>query len=293
MKQYDFPPYRPPNEADSCLIRFTRGCPWNKCQFCMMYKRVKFEIRGVDEILEDIQNAPSIFGRDIKSVFIGDSDSLLMKTDTLVTLLKKIREVFPNLDRVTSYARIKTLKAKGQDNLKKLFDAGLTRVHIGLESGSDKVLELINKGSKAKHFIQTAPMIHKSGLQFSLYVLLAVGGKEYSHIHSSETAEVINQSNPDFVRFRTIIPIPGSGIDKMFTSGELTYLSDKDIIAEQLNIIRNIQAKTYIANDHISNLVSIEGEIPQKKDYFLNILQKAYDSFGDKSRDKEKLLRYL
>ena len=290
---YDFPPYRPPSEAYSCLIRFTRGCPWNKCEFCKMYKKIKFEIRPINEILSDIYEAPEIFGKSIKTVFIGDSDSLLMKTDDLVLLIGKIREVFPELIRITSYARIRTLKAKKLENLKKLHEAGLTRVHIGLESGSDNVLKLINKGPRAKHFIETAPIIRESGIEFCFYVLLGIGGAEYTKEHALETAKVINEAKPDFVRFRTIIPLPGSGIKSKFSSGELTYLSDAEIVREQYNIIKNLNVNTYIANDHVSNLVSIEGFLLENKENFLNVLEEAMKFYSGSKRNYEELINYL
>ncbi len=291
--EYDFPPYRPPSEAYSCLIRFTRGCPWNKCKFCMMYKKIKFEIRPVDEILRDIHNAPLIFGKDIQTVFIGDSDSLLMKVDDLELLLNEIRNVFPDLKRITSYARIRTLKAKGYERLLRLRKAGLTRVHIGLESGSDKVLKLINKGPKAKHFIETAPLIRDAGIEFCFYVLLGIGGREYTYEHAIETARVINEAKPDFVRFRTVIPLPGSGIQKMIDEGKFTYLTDAEIILEQYRIIENITVDTYIANDHISNLVSIEGRLSENKEYFLNVLKEALSYYGYNVRNYKQIMRYL
>jgi len=291
--EYDFPPYRPPSEAYSCLIRFTRGCPWNKCKFCMMYKKLKFEIRPVDEILRDIHNAPLIFGKDTKTVFIGDSDSLLMKVDNLELLFNEIRNVFTELQRITSYARIRTLKAKGYERLLRLRKAGLTRVHIGLESGSDRVLKLINKGPKAKHFIETAPMIRDAGIEFCFYVLLGIGGREFTEEHALETAKVINEAKPDFVRFRTIIPIPGSELQKMIDEGMFTYLTDAEIILEQYRIIENIEVETYIANDHISNLVAIEGKLPENKEYFLNILKDALNYYGNNVRDYKKIMRYL
>jgi radical SAM superfamily enzyme YgiQ (UPF0313 family) len=293
MTNYDFPPYRPPSEAYSCLIRFTHGCPWNKCEFCRMYKTTKFKIRDLNNILSDIEAAPEIFGKDIETVFIGDSDSLLMKTEHLELLLNKIRDVFPNLRRITSYARIKTLKAKKEENLKKLNKAGLTRVHIGLESGSEKVLEIIKKGSKPKHFIETSPMIRNSNIEFCFYVLLGIGGREYTKEHAIETAKVINASKPDFVRFRTIIPIPKSGIKKMFDSGELTYLTEREIIEEQYNIIKNLEVDTYIANDHISNLVTIEGKLMDNKERFLDTLKEAMEFYSDKKRNYEELIQYL
>ena len=141
---YDFPSYRPPNEAASALIRASRGCPWNKCLFCTMYKGFKFKPRPVMDVKRDIDKAVKIY-RGAKSVFIADSDSLTMKN--IEEIIKHIKLRFPDSDRITSYARAKTLMKLGSERLKKIKDAGLTRVHVGLESGDKKTLEFMQKGA--------------------------------------------------------------------------------------------------------------------------------------------------
>src|SRR4030042_7197921 len=134
-RDYDFPPYRPPSEAESLLLRVTRGCPWNRCTFCSMYKHSKFEIRALKEILEDIELAKELYGERVRTVFIGDSNSLVVKTETLLEILKALYNSFPRIERVTSYARAKTLVKKPLKELEQLFKTGLTRLHVGLETG--------------------------------------------------------------------------------------------------------------------------------------------------------------
>src|SRR5512139_1430405 len=106
-EQYDFPPFRPPSEANSLLLRVTRGCPWNRCSFCSMYKTMKFEIRDVEEVLSDIESAKELYGDRVRTVFIGDSNSLVVKTEKLVQVLNFLLSSFPHVERVTSYARAK------------------------------------------------------------------------------------------------------------------------------------------------------------------------------------------
>src|SRR4030043_2191770 len=142
---YDFPPYRPPSEAYSLLLRVTRGCPWNKCLFCSMYKDIPFERRPIGEIKEDIEQAARLYGEAARSAFIGDSNSLVVKTEFLCEVLRFLYASFPHLDRVTSYARAKTIAKKDLDELKQLRKAGLVRLHVGLETGDAETLRVINK----------------------------------------------------------------------------------------------------------------------------------------------------
>jgi len=108
-KSYDYPPFRPPSEAESLLSRVTRGCPWNQCAFCPMYKDIRFEIRTVQEVKGDIDTAKAFVDRAVNKVFIGDSDNLVVKTKTMCEILEYLYDVFPSIDRVTSYARAQTV----------------------------------------------------------------------------------------------------------------------------------------------------------------------------------------
>ena len=171
---YDFPPYRPPNEANSALIRVTRGCPWNKCLFCTMYKTIQFKPRTVENIKKDIDRAVHIY-KGAETLFIADSDSLVMKN--IEEIIQYIKFRFPGIKRITSYARAKTLMNLGAEQLKKIREAGLTRVHVGLESGDKKTLEFMKKGVTPEQIIKGGKEAKKAGLELSFYILIGAGGK--------------------------------------------------------------------------------------------------------------------
>src|SRR5512147_783414 len=153
-RNYDFPPFRPPSEANSLLLRVTRGCPWNKCTFCSMYKSTKFEIRDLEEVLSDIELAKDLYGDGVRTVFIGDSNSLAIKAEVLVQVLHSLYSAFPHIERVTSYGRAKTLVKKPIEDLEKICQAGLTRLHVGLETGDRELLEAIQKGATPEEMVE-------------------------------------------------------------------------------------------------------------------------------------------
>jgi radical SAM superfamily enzyme YgiQ (UPF0313 family) len=129
---YDFPPFRPPSEANSLLLRVTRGCPWNQCAFCSMYKNIRFEKRSVQEVRRDIDTARDYTGGHVETVFIGDSDSLVINSKEMCDVIGHLHRTFPSLSRVTSYARALTLKRKSLQSLQDVRSAGLTRLHMVL-----------------------------------------------------------------------------------------------------------------------------------------------------------------
>ena len=93
----------------------------------------------MDEILEDLREAAFSYGKNVNRIFLADGDALIRKTDDLVIILDEINKLFPNKERVTSYASPASLLLKSVDELKLLKEKGLEMVYLGLESGSDEV----------------------------------------------------------------------------------------------------------------------------------------------------------
>ncbi len=239
-------PIRPPSEAYSLLLRLTRNCPWNRCEFCHTYKNETFSVRTVDEVKEEIDRAREIaseivalswkqgLGGEItaplanlilqhpgdfpeghrslilwlysggKTVFLQDADSLTLRTGPLLEILGYLKETFPSVERITTYARAKTIFRKTVDELRALHEVGLSRIHIGLESGCDQVLELVQKGVTAEEHVDAGRKVKASGLSLSEYVILGLWGRALSRGHAIETARVLNQIDPDFIRVRTL-----------------------------------------------------------------------------------------
>ncbi len=196
--RYEGVVYRPPSEAQSLIIQATIGCPHNKCKFCKMYRGVNFRIRSVEDIKEDLLMAKDHYGEWIKSVFFADGNTILMKTEELIEILNYTRELFPKLERITMYGSAQYVVLKTQEELNRIKEAGLSRIHTGMESGDDDVLSLINKGTDSKKLIQAGKMIKKAGIELSEYIIVGVGGKKFTKQHALNSAKVLNEINPGF-----------------------------------------------------------------------------------------------
>ncbi|MBS7251008.1 MAG: radical SAM protein [Candidatus Freyarchaeota archaeon] len=269
---FEFPPYRPPSEAYSMLIRVTRNCPWNRCAFCNMYKGQKFSRRSIEEVKNDISMAAEVYG-ERPTMFWGDSNSIILKTQELEEILDHTYKVYPNLERITSYARAKTiLHTKTVAELRRLNEAGLTRLHVGLETGDDWLLKFINKGATAEEMIKAGRMVVESGIHLSEYVILGLGGVERSEIHARETAKVLNQINPAFIRVRTLVPIPSTPLHEAFEKGVLHLCSPLDILKETRILIDELEVNSEFLSDHVSNYLPIHGKLPEDKDDMLEFL---------------------
>ena len=292
---YDFPPYRPPSEAYSLLLRVTRGCPWNKCIFCSMYKEIPFERRPLEEIKEDIEGAAELYGASTRTAFIGDSNSLVVKTADLCEVLRSLYAAFPKMERVTSYARARTIAKKDLAELKQIRQAGLTRLHVGLETGDGETLHVIKKGATPEEMIEAGIKAKAAGFELSLYILLGIGGMQRWREHADGTAEVLNKIDPHFIRVRNLIPQPGSPLFAMRGEGEFTVAPPDRILEEERRIIENLDVTSEFLSDHISNYLPLNGQMPQDKIKLIRSLDRELEqlrkdpSLLDDYRHKEFL----
>lgn len=324
---FELGPIRPPSEAYSILIRVTRNCPWNKCAFCHTYKEQPFSRRPIVDVIKDIDSIYTIAQRilqhsanspitpallnaakadDItplnyyeqvafwlhhgfKSVFLQDANSLILSTKDLCTILTHITSRFPTVERITSYARASTISKKSFDELKEIRNAGLSRLHIGMESGSDFVLELVKKGTTQAQLIDAGQKAVAAGFDVSYYYMPGLGGKDYWMDNAQQSAYVINQVNPTFVRIRSTVPLAGTPLYTMMESGQWVPLTEIEKVTEIRLFIEQCNANsTILASDHMMNLLEdVEGTFPHDKEKMLSLI----DTFlSMKQEDQEKFI---
>ena len=261
------------------MIRATRNCPWNKCEFCPTYKGARFERRSVDDVLGDIDKAAAFHGDVFQTAFIQDANSLVMKTDDLVQVISRLKARFPSVRRVTSYARARTVARKSLEDLKRLHKAGLTRLHIGLESGYDPLLKYMDKGVTSELVVEGGKKVVDSGISLCLYVVLGLGGRlrlegeETWRNHALHTARVLNEVDPGYIRVRTLTIRQGMPLYDKVVSGKFEESSDAEKVREERLLIENLEVTSYFASDHSTNIVmDVRGQLPEDKQAMLSII---------------------
>jgi radical SAM superfamily enzyme YgiQ (UPF0313 family) len=301
-------PIRPPSEAGSLLIRITRNCPWNKCTFCPVYKGTKFSLRPVEHVLKDIDQvhyyvevvrhaqgdrgriprseyrrlfkegdattrqvlhaAENFVANGMKSIFLQDGNSLIIKPDDLVRILEHLKKAFPNVDRVTSYARSHTIARISDKNLRRIADAGLNRIHIGMESGADDVLKKVKKGSDKATQIIAGQKVKRARMELSEYFMPGLGGRKLSRENAQETADALNQINPDFIRLRTLALPDGTPLAEQYKAGNFYKMGDVETSQELLLFLESLKGITStVKSDHVLNLFSeVEGTLPDDRE---------------------------
>lgn len=274
--RYEGTVYRPPSEANSLLIQATIGCPHNKCSFCSMYKRSKFRIRSVEDIKEDLLAAHDYYGPYIESLFFPDGNTIIMKTDQLVEIFNYAKELFPTLKRITVYGSARFVNKKKLEDLQRLKEAGLSRIHTGMESGDDITLARIQKGTTAAEIIEAGLKLKKVGIDTSEYYLVGIGGKERWREHALESARVLSEFSPDFIRLRTFVPVRHTPLYEEYQQGTFQLLSPHEALREIGLLIANLHCEgSMVLSDHVSNYWNIEGRIPDDKEHMLAEIERA------------------
>lgn len=275
--RYEGKVYRPPSEARSVIIQATIGCSHNKCTFCSMYKEDQFRIRKTEEIIEDINSARMNY-ENIDRVFLADGDALMIKTKELVQILNRIKNNLPECERIGIYASPKSIMTKSVDELKILKAAGLSIAYLGLESGSDEILEDINKGATSEEIIREANKLRDAGILLSVTLISGLGGKEKSIQHAIESAKAINQIHPDYLGLLTLMIEPGTKFYDDVNSGKFQLLSPGEVALETLTLLENLDVEGCIfRSNHASNYISLKGTLNQDKDEMINQLKQAID----------------
>jgi len=287
---------RPPSEAASLLIRVTRNCPWNQCLFCPAYKGVKFSKRPVEEVKRDIDSmADELRGvSGVRTAFLQDADSLILPVDDLVAILDYLMEKFPKTERVTTYARARTLSRKSIDDFKRLKQAGLTRIHTGMESGSRRVLQMIKKGMTPEEVVTGGRHVMEAGIELSEYIMPGVAGRSLSEEHAVETARLLNLVRPHFIRVRTFAMPPRSPMQKMAREGVFAPLTDDEIVAEIRLLMNHLDSmhSYFSCNDFSLNLLmQVDGFLDEKKEAMLKELD-VFLSMTKRQRQVYTLLHY-
>ena len=268
--------YRPPSEAYSLIVQVTVGCTHNKCTFCSMYKDKKFHIRKLEEVLEDLAWARKSYPR-VDRIFLCDGDALCLSNSRLLSILEYIRENFPECERVTVYGRANDALKKTDEELRELYEAGITMVYIGAESGSEKVLEDINKGETRQQIIDGVKKVEASGMKASVTFISGLAGRAGWREHAIETGKMISEMSPSYVALLTLLVDPSVPMAKDIESGKMELLTAEEVMAETLLMLKNTEVtkKCIFRSNHASNYLSLKGDLPDDKEKMMDQIRAA------------------
>ena len=273
--------YRPPSEAYSLLVQVTIGCSHNKCTFCNMYKAKQFKVRKPEEVLEDLAWARQHYSR-VQRIFLCDGDALCLANHKLIRILDYIKENFPECERVTTYGRATAAIAKTDEELRELKEHGLSMVYIGAESGSQKILEMVNKGETREELIEGTKKLEAAGIQTSVTFISGLAGPELWEEHAVETGKMITEMNASYVSLLTLMLQPPAPMLDDYQAGKFKLLTPEEVLAETCLMLKhaNPTKSCVFRSNHASNYVSLRGNIPEDNEKMIAALKRCMEDRG-------------
>lgn len=271
--KYDMPLFRPPSEAFSLILQVTLGCSHNACTFCGMYKTKKFRVKDWPEIDLDIRDAAAFSGG-VERIFLADGNALVMETEKMEVLLKKLYRSFPDLKRVSSYAGPGDLLGKPTEELKRIRDSGLKLLYLGVESGSAGILKEVNKGVSPDEMVEAGRRAKDAGFELAVTVVTGLGGKSKSRENAVETAAVLNRLQPDYIGALTLTPTPDTVLYKKIEKGAFQLLDPLENLQELKWLVEKLDmsGNCLFRCNHASNYLPLRGTLPQDREKLTGLL---------------------
>jgi radical SAM superfamily enzyme YgiQ (UPF0313 family) len=267
---------RPPSEAHSYILQVTYGCSHNKCTFCPTYLDKPFKVRPLDQVFDDITMTSQVYVN-TRRVFLADGNALVLGFEHLCTIIDALHDAFPHLERIGIYANAHDILNKTDQELKKLYDKNLTIVYLGLESGSNEVLERVKKGATAQEIIDAVQKAQLAGIKASVIALLGLGGNDIWEEHSIATGKAISAMNPRYFSLLTLMVVPGTPLYEDMKKGIFTLPEPLDMLKELEMIIKHTSVThgCIFRSNHASNYLPLAGTLPKDKEKLVHTIGQA------------------
>jgi len=267
---------RPPSEAGSYILQITYGCSHNECIFCCTYLDKPFEVRPVDEVMEDIKMAGS-YMPDTRRVFLADGNALVLSNKRLIPILDALLETFPNLERIGIYGNAHDVLRKSEEELQELLKRKLSIIYLGMESGNDEVLKRAKKGVTAQEMVDGVRKAESAGFQVSVIAILGLGGVEMWHEHAVDTGRVVGAMDPSYFSLLTLMVVQGTELYRMVAAGEFVVPEPLEMLREVRVTIEHIEGVSHCVfrTNHASNYLPLAGTLPEDKERLLQIIDGA------------------
>ncbi|WP_075590109.1 radical SAM protein [Labilibacter marinus] len=287
---YDEPVFRPPAEAASVILQATIGCAWNNCAFCEMYKSKKFKTRSLQDLKEEIKVLSLIY-KGTKKVFLADGNAMVLSASKLLPILAEINNNFGKIQRISSYALPKDILSKSVVELKELRNLGLKLLYIGIESGDNELLKLLNKGETFQSTKEGILRAHEAGIDTSVMILNGLGGVEGSKQHAMRSAQLVNALNPKFLSTLNLSFPYGLEHFKKRYNATFTPLSVLEILEEMKLFISELSVTgTIYRSDHVSNQLILKGNLPRDKKRILLQIEEAINAMPSNIYPNEPMM---
>lgn len=296
--KYDEQIYRPPKEHRSLLLQVTNGCTHNKCKFCGMYRYTNFGMESLEQIESDVIEASNHpFYRNSKRVFLLNGNPFVLNADRLIAIADIIHKHIPSVEVISMYASIKDIESKSEEDLRRIKEAGISDLYIGVESGNEEALRFINKGNTVEEAITQMKRLDKYGYYYYSMVLTGLMGKgeEKARLNGELTGKMLSQVNSRGIFPMSVTLVKGTELWQMYVDGEYEPATEYDRLLELKHLILNLcpESTALLSSAHNSNTMFIKGIAPSDNEKMIEEIEKALSEYSKEEIegwiDREKI----
>ena len=285
--------WRPPYEAASLLLEVTAGCTHHQCKFCTLYADLPFPFRmsPLEDIVADLEEAKEAYRRfphhNVSRVFLTGANPFVLKFDRLMEIANLIRNYFPKVKTIGSFARVTDITLKSDEELAALHKAGYDGLTIGMETADDEALRFMNKGYLASDIVEQCKRLDQAGICYSFFYLTGISGAGRGEIGAKATADICNQLHPVRIGANMLTIYPDSALYQEIRQGNWKEESETEKYREIRTLVDNLKVSTIFAALGASNAFQIQSILPKEKGKLLAFLDDVIENVGE-----EKLQRY-
>ena len=274
--KYEGKVFRPPSEAYSLIIQVTVGCSHNQCTFCALYKEDTFHVVDEEDVFRQLEEEARVWPHH-KRFFLADGDALCLSTLRLLRIIAKIKELWPKMERVSSYATAKDILRKSKEELVTLKNHGLELLYIGLESGNDDILKMVHKNQSRKDYILALEKAKDAGIATAVTFISGLAGKERSKEHADSCASLVSITNPEYISFLTLYLEGECPLCYQVKNGEFFLPTVRESLEELVYFFKayNGTGPSVFRCNHASNHLPLGGVLPRDRERLLEVLEKV------------------
>lgn len=282
--------YRPPVEADTFLLQVTAGCTHNACRFCNMYREKQFHMIDEDIVrfnLAEAKRISDIYKRPVRRVFLMDGDVFSLSADKLEEKINLIRQYHPEMEVISMYAAVRSIKSKSDEDLQRLKDLGVNDLHIGYESGLDDVLSQMNKGTSLADSVEQAERLNRMGIRHNGTMILGLAGKGRGEESGHAMAELINKIKPQMVRLMTLSVFDNCELAEDIKVGTFIEAGEKEILTEEKIVLENIELpELHFWANHVLNSTPVAGYVGKDREWMLKRIERSLEEINEEQFKK-------
>ncbi|HEY8363518.1 MAG TPA: radical SAM protein [Tissierellaceae bacterium] len=295
-KEYGNYFYVPMTQGYSVAVPVTIGCSWDKCLYCDLNHDNKFKFLGLNVIEDKLKILKEIYSnrrKPVKKIVLAGGNPFCLDTDTLIKIIHLIKEYFPQVENISSFARADDILRKSKDELKELKNLGVGELSIGVESGNDEILEFHNKGVTREDNYKAMKILEECNISYSTYIMLGLGGKKLSRENAIDTASLLSMVNPEVIIVVTLVIFKDAKLVEKLRNKEFERLGLLDLIKEERLLLENLNMRNTIFNaTHKTNTLILKGKLPEQKELLLKKIDRAIQEFDSRKAKNYEINRW-